>query len=498
MANIRAIDIDEQVVYLKAEGEGTELDPHVSVFTVDGDTVIKTEVTNQVLTVDTQLTQGLTNQQLLDANVDVTVTNLPDGAATATNQGSILGAVSKLLTDTELRAAPLGISAGSLPLPSGAATATNQTTLIGHVDGIESALAGTLTVNTGITQPLTDIQLRATDVKVSVTNLPATQPVSAANLPLPSGAATSANQTTIIGHVDGLEAAVAGLTPLTDTQLRAAPVPVSGTFYQGTQPISAVNLPLPSGAATSANQVTMIGHVDSIESALAGTITVDTGITQPLTDAQLRAANVNVSITNLPATQPVSAAALPLPNGAATSANQVTMIGHIDGVEGLIAGLTPLTDTQLRANPVAVTGTFYQATQPVSAVTLPLPAGASTAANQSTAITSLGQIKDAVTGTLTVSTGLTPLTDVQLRATPVATSVSSLPLPTGAATGANQQRIPGLDIPKHDTVVVTEDSAGKLSTVAYSLSGAPVATLGFTYSGYTFVEPYKTTTIVRS
>ena len=32
-----------------------------------------------------------------------------------------------------------------------------------------------------------------------------TQPVSAASLPLPSGAATAANQTTIIGHVDGLE-----------------------------------------------------------------------------------------------------------------------------------------------------------------------------------------------------------------------------------------------------------------------------------------------------
>jgi len=34
--------------------------------------------------------------------------------------------------------------------------------------------------------------------------------------------------------------------------LRAAAVPVSGTFFQGTQPVSAASLPLPSGAATEA------------------------------------------------------------------------------------------------------------------------------------------------------------------------------------------------------------------------------------------------------
>lgn len=38
--------------------------------------------------------------------------------------------------------------------------------------------------------------------------------------------------------------------PLTDAELRATAVPVSGTFYQATQPISAASLPLPSGAAT--------------------------------------------------------------------------------------------------------------------------------------------------------------------------------------------------------------------------------------------------------
>lgn len=81
--------------------------------------------------------------------------------------------------------------------------------------------------------------------------------------------------------------------------------------------ITAVSLPLATGAATAAAQATLIGHVDGIETLLSGTIAV-------------------------------SAAALPLPAGAATSAKQDTIIGHLDGVEGSltaiagsVAGATP-------------------------------------------------------------------------------------------------------------------------------------------------------------
>jgi hypothetical protein len=68
-----------------------------------------------------------------------------------------------------------------------------------------------------------------------------------------------------------------------------------------------------------------------------------------------------VHMMNLPATQPVSAAALPLPAGAATAAAQPALSG--DG--GALAHI---------AN--------FPTTQPVSAVSLPLPAGAATAALQ--------------------------------------------------------------------------------------------------------------------
>lgn len=105
-------------------------------------------------------------------------------------------------------------------------------------------------------------------------------------------------------------------------------------------------------------------------------------VSGPLTDAQLRALAVAISGTvtvgNFPASQAVT--------GTFWQATQP------------VSG--PLTDTQLRAAAISVSGTFFQATQPVS-------------------FTWAG------------------LTDAQLRATPVPVSSASLPLPTGAATDAS-------------------------------------------------------------
>jgi hypothetical protein len=99
-------------------------------------------------------------------------------------------------------------------------------------------------------------------------------------------------------------------------------------------------------------------------------------VTGPLTDAELRASAVPVS-GPLTDTQ-LRASAVP------------------------VSG--PLTDAELRAadvkvtldgESVPVTGTFWQATQPVSAASLPLPSGASTLAEQQTQTTALGAQSDA-------------------------------------------------------------------------------------------------------
>jgi hypothetical protein len=176
------------------------------------------------------------------------------------------------LTDAQLRASAVPVSAASLPLPAGAATAALQTQPgvdIGDVtinntagagavniqDGGNSiTVDGTVTANTGLSQPVTDAQLRATPVPVSGT------------------------------------VSTGGLT---DVQLRATPVPVSGTITATV-----------TGVSTAANQTTIIGHVDGIETAIASTNTkLDTIITNTdsaLTDTELRASAVPVSLASVP------------------------------------------------------------------------------------------------------------------------------------------------------------------------------------------------------
>jgi hypothetical protein len=76
----------------------------------------------------------------------------------------------------------------------------------------------------------------------------------------------------------------------------------------------------------------IMGYVDEVE----GTLTTVDGKLPALSSGRIPVDGSGV-------TQPVSAASLPLPSGASTAANQSTIIGHIDGVEGLLTTID--TDT---------------------------------------------------------------------------------------------------------------------------------------------------------
>ena len=168
-------------------------------------------------------------------------------------------------------------------------------------------------------------------------------------------------------------------------------------------------MPLPSGAATSAAQTTAQTSLDAINTKLptltSGKVPVDgSGVTQPVSGTVGISAGSavigHVVVDSLPsvtgtfwqATQPVSAAALPLPTGAATSAAQTTAQTSLSSIDtktpALASGKVPVDGSGV-TQPVsgsvsvsnfpgsqAVTGTFYQATQPVSLTSTPLPTGA--------------------------------------------------------------------------------------------------------------------------
>ena len=153
------------------------------------------------------------------------------------------------------------------------------------------------------------------------------------------------NTQTVAGSVfiSGTPTVNTGLSPLTDVQLRATPVPVSG------------NISLPTGAATSSLQTTgntSLASIDTktpvlgqaISSASAPVVLPESQITElksvTISDAGGSiTVDGSVSISNFPASQVVNT--------------------------GLIQ---PLTDAQLRNAPVSVSGTFWQTIQPVKLI----------------------------------------------------------------------------------------------------------------------------------
>ena len=123
----------------------------------------------------------------------------------------------------------------------------------------------------------------------------------------------------------------------------------------------------------------------------------------------------------------ISAVSLPLPSGAATSANQTTGNASL----ATIAGDTTSLDAKIPSQgAAAIAGSIpvniaSDQVVPISATSLPLPSGAATAANQSTGNASLATIA-----------GDTTSLDAKLPSQGSATSANSLPVVIASDQGA--------------------------------------------------------------
>lgn len=270
------------------------------------------------------------------------------------------------------------ISASSLPLPSGAATEAKQTQPgvdIGDVTINNTSGAGAVNIQDGGNSITVDGSVSLTGVNtvrcqdgfgnglltttsaptgtetgLIVRNLPTgTQAISAASLPLPTGAATETTLSALNTKVPS------GLT-VTSTRLLT-----DGSGV--TQPISAASLPLPSGASTSALQTTgntSLSSIDTKTPAL-GQALAAASVPVVLTAAQLSTLTPlsSVSVSNFPATQPISAASLPLPTGAATETTLSAVSGKLPATLGQKAMANSLAVVIASdQSSIPVTGTF--------------------------------------------------------------------------------------------------------------------------------------------
>lgn len=248
--------------------------------------------------------------------------------------------------------------------------------------------------------------------------------------------------------------------PLTNTQLRASAVPVSGSFYPSVQDVNVSSLPLPTGAATSALQTAgnstltdiktdldlIVTDVSNISSNSADIVTNTAAITSTNTkldtvNTSIGAVNISVGTVNTSigtTNSTLSTINNKVPTGLTVTANKLIVDGSsvTQPISGTVnTGLTqPLTDTQLRAAAVLVSGTFYPATQPVSVISLPLPTGAATDASLSTINTSVGLVKTSTDNLLT------PLNNVKTNLDSIVTSNSSIntKLPSGLTVTSNK------------------------------------------------------------
>ncbi len=192
--------------------------------------------------------------------------------------------------------------------------------------------------------------------------------VTAASLPLPAGAATEAslaaalvslgNILTSLGTrasqttLAAIETAIGNLLTTSGFQARipangqaamAASVPVAIASNQSAVPVSAASLPLPTGAATQTTLADALTALNSIITSLGTRASqttlaaIETAIGNLLTTSAFQAripangqaamaASVPVTIASNQSAVPVSAASLPLPAGAATEASLAALL----------------------------------------------------------------------------------------------------------------------------------------------------------------------------
>ena len=209
-------------------------------------------------------------------------------------------AVTGPLTDAQLRATAVPVSLASAPLPSDAATATKQDSQTTHLATLAGAVSGT-------------------EVQVDIVSLP--------TVTIQDGGGSI----TVDGSVS-----VSGSVVVTNAGTFAVQAAQSGTWS-----VEIASSALPTGAATSAKQDSIItalssidGHVDGVESALSSI------------DAKITAVNTGAVVV----------ASSALPTGAATAARQDTGNASLSSIDSK----TPALGQALAAASVPVVLTAAQ------------------------------------------------------------------------------------------------------------------------------------------
>lgn len=309
------------------------------------------------------------------------------------------------------------IDSETIPLSVGAATSANQTTIINNIDGIEGLLT---TIDTG------------------TSNMASTLGVIGGGTETGALRVTLANNSTGVLSVDDN----GGSITVDGTVAISGSVPVTGTFWQATQPVSLASVPSHpvTGTFWQATQPVSLASVPSHAVTNAGTFPVQID-GNALTSLQLLDDAIIADNTAISSTKLMAIGGTDGTNSQMLSVNSSGHINIADGgnsitVDGTFWQTTqPVSGTFWQATQ-PVSGTFWQATQPVSLASVPTHGVTGTFWQTTQPVSIASMPSTPVTG---------PLTDTQLRATAVPVS-GTLTGVTTVATVTNLSQLGGTAI----------------------------------------------------
>lgn len=305
-------------------------------------------------------------------SVSVSSSALPSGAATAALQSTgntILASLDakapalvsgRVPTDGSGVTQPISVASGqeadghSLTLGTTTDVSTTNT-VIGRLQKLVSLLAGGLPAALSGSGNLKVVVNEALSVAVSAVS---------GNVATTNAATSQADGHSVtLGTTGDASSALTVIGLLKAIKALLASVPVTGTFWQTTQPVSVANGQEVDGHSATIGSIsdassasTLVGLLKNIKAALAGPLAV-TGTfwqaTQPVSGT--------VATTSALASQADGHSATI--GALADSSSASTVIGLLKNIKAALAGS------------VAVTGTFWQATQPVSGTVTATPTG---------------------------------------------------------------------------------------------------------------------------
>jgi hypothetical protein len=255
--------------------------------------------------------------------------------------------------------------------------------------------------------------------------------------------------------------------PLTDTELRATPVPVSGTFYQATQPVSATDLD--------------IRNLAKAQDEVYAVLKTDAGVAYDARQVTAQA-NSGVDIGDVTINNAAGAAAVNIQDGG----NTITVDGTVSANATLSAETTKVIGT-VNISAAQTIGTVTSLTQ-MNGQAIQMGTGARTAGTQRVTIATDDVVPASQSGTWTVQPGNTANTTPWL--------VSKRPAATGGLSkfhlvGAATTNLTNIKASAGQVYAITafNVAATPIYLKFHNTSGSPTAGTGVTD---TFLIPGNT------